>query len=314
VTKAVVLARGLGTRMRQPEAPTPAADADADAAADVAADADRASGAARLDADQAAAADRGLKAMMPVGAGGRPFLDFILSALADAGYTRACLVIGPDAAAQTIRDHYTTTAPPHRLRLTFAVQPEPRGTADALLAAEAFAAGEDVLVINGDNYYPVDALRKLRLLETAGTSEGSDAEAGHCAGTVLFEADALVRVSNIPADRLRAFALGVVSADGVLTDLIEKPDDDTWRTLTASGSQALVSMNCWRLPPAIFPICRALAPSARGELELPQAIRDAIAAGLRFRVVRSDDGVLDLSRRADVAAVADRLRNVRVDV
>jgi len=124
-----------------------------------------------------------------------------------------------------------------------------------------------------------------------------------------------VRASNIPAERLRAFALGLVNAEGVLTDLIEKPDEDIWRTLGRTvGSRALVSMNCWRLPTAIFSVCRALKPSARGELELPQAIRDAIAAGMRFKVIRSDEGVLDLSRRVDIAAVAHRLRDVRVDV
>ena len=47
---------------------------------------------AQLDAAQAAAADEGLKAFIPIG---RPFLDYILSALADAGLTRLCVVIGP---------------------------------------------------------------------------------------------------------------------------------------------------------------------------------------------------------------------------
>lgn len=267
MTRAVVLARGLGTRMRQ---------------ADVA-----------LDAHQAAAADRGIKAMMPIGSAGRPFLDFILSALADAGYTDVCLVVGPDH--QAMRDHYADVS---RLRITFAVQAEPRGTADALLAAEPFAAGDDVLVMNGDNYYPIEALRALRLLDSP--------------GTVLFDADALVRESNIPADRLRAFAIGRIDASGVLIDLIEKPDADTWRAHDASGEPVLISMNCWRLPPAIFDFCRTLTPSARGELELPQAIHNAIAAGVRLRVVRSTQGVLDLSRRVDIAAVATRLGDLRV--
>lgn len=267
MTRAVVLARGLGTRMKQ---------------ADVA-----------LDAAQAEAADRGIKAMMPIGLGGRPFLDFILSALADAGYTEVCLVVAPDHTA--IREHYQAIT---RLRLTFAVQAEPRGTADALLSAESFADGDDVLVLNGDNYYPIEALRALRLLDSA--------------GTVLFDAESLVRRSNIPADRLRAFALGVVDAHDVLIDVIEKPDAETWRTLEASGAHALISMNCWRLPPVLFDFCRVVTPSARGEFELPLAIRNAIHTDVHFRVVRSTEGVLDLSRRADIAAVAERLRQVQV--
>jgi len=274
----VVLARGLGTRMRQAEVGP------------------------GLDAAQAEAAGRGSKAMMPIGPGGRPFLDFILSGLADAGYRDVCLVVAPDHEA--MREHYESEARPRRLRITFAVQAEPRGTADALLAAEPFAAGEDLLVVNGDNYYPVAALRALRLLDSA--------------GTVLFDPDALVRASNIPADRLRAFAIGLVDARDVLIDLIEKPDDATWQALGDAGAggapRPLISMNCWRLPPALFAFCRSLTPSSRGELELPQAIRHAIQAGVRFRVVRSEEGVLDLSRRADVAAVAGRLREVRVEL
>jgi dTDP-glucose pyrophosphorylase len=202
-------------------------------------------------------------------------------------------VVGPDHRA--MRDHYAQVS---RLGITFAVQAEPRGTADALLAAEPFASGEDVLVMNGDNYYPIDALRELRELDSA--------------GTVLFDAGALVRESNIPVDRLRAFAIGRIDAAGVLIDLIEKPDEDTWRRLGESGEPVLISMNCWRLPPVIFDFCRSLTPSARGELELPQAIHNAVAAGVRLRVVRSEHGVLDLSRRADVAAVAARLRDLQV--
>lgn len=272
--RAVVLARGQGTRMRQVDVALEGA----------------------LEAAQAEAADRGIKAMMPIGPDGRPFLDFILSALADAGYHDICLIVSPDH--QQMRDHYRHVG---RVRIAFAVQAEARGTADALLAAEACAAGDDVLVVNGDNYYPIDALKALRALDGP--------------GTVLFEADALVRASNIPADRLRAFAIGVVDSEGMLTDLIEKPDDATWRALTAGpAGSPLISMNCWRLPPAIFDFCRSLTPSARGELELSEAIRRAIAAGVRLRVVRSREGVLDLSRRADVAAVAMRLRDVRVEL
>jgi hypothetical protein len=43
------------------------------------------------------------------------------------------------------------------------------------------------------------------------------------------------------------------------------------------------------------------------------AVRDAMAAGERFRVVRCRAGVLDLSRRADIAAVAERLRGISAD-
>ena len=67
--KAVIMARGLGTRMR---AANPQAE---------------------LDSQQAAVASTGIKALMPIG---RPFIDYALGALADAGYRRVCLIIGPE--------------------------------------------------------------------------------------------------------------------------------------------------------------------------------------------------------------------------
>jgi dTDP-glucose pyrophosphorylase len=273
VTRAVVLARGLGSRMRE-------------------------GGGEGLRVDQAQAAGAGAKAMMPIGDGhageggdrsGRPFLDFVLSGLADAGYRDACLVIGPEH--QATRRYYTEIAPPARMRVHFAEQAQPRGTADAVASAAAFIGSDRVLVINGDNHYPTVTLEALRHVEGAATA--------------LFHADALVERGNIPRDRVRAFAIGTVDAAGFLDRLVEKPGD---ADLRQAGPNPLVSMNCWIVPPDILIACRAIAPSPRGELELTHAISWAIERlGTRFRVLVSDEGVLDLSKRDDVAGVTARL-------
>ncbi|MBN1570130.1 MAG: hypothetical protein JXA73_19970, partial [Acidobacteria bacterium] len=94
--KAVIMARGLGTRMRKADA------------------------SAVLSRDQMEAAGTGVKAMIPIG---RPFLDYVLSGLADAGYSRLCLVIGPKH--QGMRDYYRRQAPPKRVRIDFAIQGKP---------------------------------------------------------------------------------------------------------------------------------------------------------------------------------------------
>ena len=122
-------------------------------------------GTAVLRADQAAAARTGVKALMPID--GRPFLDYVLSGLADAGCSEVCLVIGPEHEA--LRDRYTRGAPPRRLSVTFAIQEKPRGTADAVLSAENFAGDQGFLMVNSDNYYPVTALRALVRLGRPGT-------------------------------------------------------------------------------------------------------------------------------------------------
>ena len=51
---------------------------------------------ASLTPDQQRAADAGMKAMMPIA--GRPFLDYVLSAAADAGLTHIAIVSAPDHA------------------------------------------------------------------------------------------------------------------------------------------------------------------------------------------------------------------------
>jgi glucose-1-phosphate thymidylyltransferase len=72
-------------------------------------------------------------------------------------------------------------------------------------------------------------------------------------------------------------------------------------------------MNLWAFTPAIFEACRRVKPSARGELELPDAVRIAMTQlGERFAVLPFGESVLDLGSRSDVSLVQEALRGVRV--
>jgi dTDP-glucose pyrophosphorylase len=251
----------------------------------------RADGDAGLDRAQRVVADRGIKGMIPVG---RPFLDYVLSGLADAGYREVCLVVGPEHEA--VREYYAGAGRPSRVAVQFAVQTRPLGTADAVLAAEGFSAGQSVLVLNADNYYPRAALEALRSLPRAGLAG--------------FRRSGLLASGDIPAERIRAFALIEVNAAGDLAHIIEKP---TEAEAAAFGGDPLVSMNAWLLPPSIYDACRAVGPSPRGELELQDAVRYAIdRLGERFRVLEFTEAVLDLSTRRDIPVVTERLRNIEV--
>jgi len=265
VNRAVILARGLGRRMRESDPGTV------------------------LDAGQESAAAKGIKGMIPIG---RPFLDYLLSSLADAGFTETCLVIGPEH--QSVRKYYETPGRLSRISVTFATQEEPRGTADAVAAAEVFAGGQRFLVCNADNYYPALVLAALRALKEPGL-------AGFAPGP-------LVGLSNIPAARVAQFALLAETPDSYLADIVEKPDP---ATIARLGPRARVSMNAWVFGPEIFDACRHVTPSVRGELELQDAVRYAIRVlGTRFRVVPVEAGVLDLSQRGDIAGVAEHLAGV----
>jgi glucose-1-phosphate thymidylyltransferase len=265
IRKAVIMARGLGTRMRKQER------------------------SADLSGDQMAIAGKGIKAMIPIG---RPFLDYVLSGLADAGFTSVCLVIGPEH--QVIRDYYTVESPPKRIGVEFAIQEKPLGTADAVLSAEAFAGEDMFLVINSDNYYPIASLCAMRELG--------------CAGVALFDRDRLVSESNIPEDRVLKFALAQISEDGHLARILEKPSEDVVRQLRLP---IYVSMNCWIFSPTIFRACQSIHLSARGELELTDAVQYSIEVlKERFRALPFQGAVLDMSSRLDIAIIADKLRGL----
>lgn len=268
-TKAVILARGLGTRMREQDATV------------------------TLAPGQIAAADSGVKGMMPVG---RPFMDYVLGALADAGFTDVCMVVAPDH--QEMRDYYTKRIVPKRLRISFAVQSAAIGTADAVLVAEEFTRGEPFVVLNSDNYYPAEVLARLR------TSAGPTA--------VGFSREGLLHGGNISAERIAGYALLETGDDGVLKRVSEKPGEASLATL---GADVSVSMNCWRLTSEFFRACRDVQPSPRGELELPLAVQYAIdILGMRFAVIRVDAAVLDLSRRADIPSVTALLSTTEVSL
>jgi glucose-1-phosphate thymidylyltransferase len=264
--KAVVLAGGLGTRLRRP------------------------SPGARLDPAQAEAADRGLKALVPVA--GLPFLDYGLSRLADAGVEEVVLVIGP--ASEAVREHYRV-APPSRVRLAFAVQREPLGSADALLAAQPLAGAEEFLASNSDDLYPPSALRGL-------AAHGRP-------GRPLFSGAPHHAHSNFPRERLARFATLEIGADGELRRIVEKPGGDA---PLAARADAWYSMNLWRFSPAIFEACRRVPLSSRGERELPQAVGFGIAElGISFRTFPCAEGVIDLSTRDDIGGLDARLADER---
>jgi len=271
-TKVVILARGLGKRMRKPDEST------------------------KLGGNQAAVADAGFKAMIPMASGnGRPFLDYLLSSLADAGLTDVCLVIGPEHHA--VRDHYERDTPLSRIILRFAIQEHALGTADAVLSAEEFAGSDRFAVINSDNFYPAEALSALHTLTEA--------------AIVGFDRDVLVTLGNVPVERTGRFGALDIDPDGYLRRILVLPTEE----MLKSGDPIYSSMNCFLFTKEIFAACREVPLSARGEYELPQAVHLAIDRGMmRFKVVRVAAPVLDMSSRGDIQQVAKHLRGIKIDL
>lgn len=73
--------------------------------------------------------------------------------------------------------------------------------------------------------------------------------------------------------------------------------------------------SCRRFDPSIFQACEHVPRSSRGEFELPQAVQHGIGSlHLRFKAAPFRVGVLDLSYRADIFAVAKCLAHIRPDL
>lgn len=264
---AVILARGLGTRMRK---------TDTDA---------------HLTAEQEKIAETGVKALIPID---RPFLDYVLGMLAEAGYKRVCLVIGPEH--DMVRKYFGSLTC-NRIKIEFAVQEKPLGTADAVKAVKGFAGKDDFLVINSDNYYPAVALAQLCTLGGAGLAG--------------FEKQAMLS-GNIPAERIAKFAVIKIDEAGNMVRIIEKPDP---ATLAAMPEPLYVSMNCWRFNASIFDACAAIKPSIRGEYEITDAVQYSIdKLGQTYRVAKIAAPVLDLSSRSDVEGVAAILKGMEINL
>lgn len=265
---AVVLAAGRGSRLR---------------AADPA---------VTLDPAQAAAAEAGLKALVPFG--GRPFLDFVVAGLERAGVRRICLVVGSAHHATFSAWRMERMVASAAAEVELAVQASPRGSGNALLAAEGCvgAGGELFLVVNSDNLYPPSGLAALA---------GGGRPALLAVDRRRLLAD---RASNADAAKTAAWSLVERDAGGFLRRIVEKPDNAFW---AQAAEPVLLGVNAWCLRPSIFAHCRAVTPSPRGEIELPAAVMRAIAGGENFFVEASGGPLLDLSSRADVAAIAQRL-------
>lgn len=275
INKAVILARGLGTRMqKQVEG-------------------------VELDEQTRKAADAGSKALIPVSEDGRPFLDYAIQELLDAGFTDICLVIAPDNSV--MRDRYQgISSRASDFRIQFAYQVEPRGTADAVHAAEEFAGDDEIVMVNCDNLYSVAALETLRK---------APKDACYAAG---YERESMVAKGNIEPERVSRFAVVEVDGDWNLKRVVEKPERPEDYALEG---KVYVSMNLFRFTPAIFTACENIAPDpVRGELELPTAAQYVIDHGLApFKVLPTTEGVFDLTSKADIAPLQERLRQRKLN-
>ena len=186
------------------------------------------------------------KQLVPVA--NRPVLFYGIQAMADAGIDEVGIIIAPETGDE-IRA-VTGDGSQFGVRITYIVQDEPAGLAHAVLTAEPFLGDSPFVMYLGDNLLQggiedlVQAFNEQR-------------------------PDALILLTEVPDPE----NYGVAELrDGNVVRLVEKPDEP--RT-----NLALVGV--YMFTASVHAAARAISPSARGELEITDAIQHLVDSGQR---------------------------------
>lgn len=226
------------------------------------------------------------KQLVPVA--NKPILFFVLENLAAAGVTDVGIVIAPEtgpAIQQAVGDGAR-----FGIRVTWISQDRPGGLAHAVKVARGFLGDAPFVMYLGDN-----------LIGARVTRFAQEFLAGSAAAQILLK----------PVDNPSAFGIAVVDGQGQVVRLVEKPKDPP-------GNLALVGVYFFR--PVIHQAIDAIRPSARGELEITDAIDRLLETGQRVDSRIIEEWWLDTGKKDDLLAANTTVldswctRSIRGDV
>ncbi len=194
------------------------------------------------------------KQLVPVA--NKPILFYGIEDMVEAGIKRIGIVVG-----ETADEIMAAAGDGSRwgAEITYIPQDAPRGLAHCVLIARDFLGDDDFVVYLGDNMLQ----QKLDGLVTA-------FEAERAAAPDELAAQLLLAHVEDP----RQSGVAVLGPDGEVVQLIEKPQDPP---------SDLAIAGVYLFGPRIHDAVRAIEPSARGELEITDAIQWLVDQGLRVR-------------------------------
>jgi len=212
------------------------------------------------------------KQLIPIA--NEPLLVHVLRNIRAAGVTEVGIVVGDsgDQIAGVLGDGSR-----HGVRISYLYQEQPLGLAHCVRIARPFLGADDFLMYLGDNMLP-DGIAGI----------AAEFRAGRPAAHVVVH-----RVADP-----RAFGVAELSADGTVVGLVEKPQQPR-------SDLALIGV--YFFTPAIHRAVDAIRPSARGELEITDAIQWLVRQGAPVRASEYSGYWKDTGRVEDVLECNRRL-------
>jgi glucose-1-phosphate thymidylyltransferase len=186
------------------------------------------------------------KQLVPVA--NRPVLFYAIQAMADAGIEEVGIIIAPETGDE-IRS-VAGDGERFGVKLTYIVQDEPAGLAHAVLTAESYLGESPFVMYLGDNLLQGGIGDLVR-------SFNQNAP------------DALILLTPVPDPD----QYGVAELEnGAVVRLVEKP---------AEPRTNLALVGVYMFTASVHAAARAIEPSARGELEITDAIQHLVDSGMR---------------------------------
>lgn len=207
----------------------------------------------------------GAKQLVPIA--NKPILFYAVEQLVAAGITEIGVVVGETAAQveEALGDGSRFGA-----RLTYLPQERPLGIAHTLVVAREFLGDASFVMFLGDNFLRGGIERLVgRFVEERPAAQVH-----------------LARVPN-PSE----FGVAVLDRAGGLVRVVEKP---------AQPPSDLAVTGVYMFTAAVHDVVAGLRPSARGELEITEAITGLIERGLRVDGIPVEDHWIDTGRMADI--------------
>ncbi|MBV7699700.1 glucose-1-phosphate thymidylyltransferase [Streptomyces sp. TRM70350] len=204
----------------------------------------------------------------------KPVLEYALENIVDLGVTEIAVIVGDWAPqiAEVLGDGSRFGA-----RITYIHQERPLGLAHCVALARPFLGGDDFVMYLGDNMLP----RGISAIAEQFRTRGPDAQ---------------VVVSKVPDPR--AFGVAELAPDGSVVALAEKPQQPR-------SDLALIGV--YFFTAAIHRAVAAIEPSARGELEITDAIQWLVGHGFDVRAGEYDGYWKDTGQADDVLECNRRL-------